>query len=144
MRTPTATILLAFIPLCLANWSPGKAAQMNFYKDSTCGAYVGEAAAFHNTFPEVGTIGSTTGVARAQCFSLNMPDNSQSINTVAMWGYSAVKEPGQWSGYCTFWDGYNCEGNAKSSYAPLSKIPSCMPGRSKDGWLWKSAKCYLS
>ncbi|KAF7373888.1 hypothetical protein MSAN_00601100 [Mycena sanguinolenta] len=150
MRTPTFTALATLTALaqfapCLATWSSGKAAQINFYTDTHCSAYTGEAAAWWETSPEVGVIGSTTGVARAQCITLNMPGNSQSINTAALWGYSTTTQPGADSGYCTFWDGYTCSGNAASSYYNVpSSYPTCQPARSSAGYLWKSAKCYLN
>ncbi|KAJ6468877.1 hypothetical protein C8R45DRAFT_1105511 [Mycena sanguinolenta] len=150
MRTPTSTALitlttLAQIAPCLATWTLGKAAQINFYTDTRCTAYNGEVAAWWTTSPEVGEIGSTSGAARAQCITLNMPGNSQSINTAALWDYSTMTQPGIESGYCTFWDGYTCSGNAATSYYddPPS-YPTCQPARSSAGYLWKSAKCYLN
>ncbi|KAJ7457326.1 hypothetical protein FB451DRAFT_1509517 [Mycena latifolia] len=120
-------ILAAAAQVALANWTPDKAAQINFYTDTKCSAYAGEAAAFWTQLPLVGGIGSTVsllptlgygvgnlsggdcstvGAARAQCITLNMPGNSQSINTAALWGYSTTTEPGTGSGNCVFWDDY--------------------------------------
>ncbi|KAK6981105.1 hypothetical protein R3P38DRAFT_3464536 [Favolaschia claudopus] len=139
------TILFAFIPFCWANWSSGKAAQINFYTDTKCSAYTGEVAAYWNAFPNPGVIGSTAGAAKAQCFTLNMPGNSQSINTAALWGFSTSTEPGRASGFCEFWDGFSCDGNtASSDFGSGASLPTCQPARSKDGWLWKSAKCLLN
>ncbi|KAK7062499.1 hypothetical protein R3P38DRAFT_2835468 [Favolaschia claudopus] len=152
MRTPTfLTLTLALLPSCIANWSSGKAAQMNFYTDTKCSAYTGEAAAFYEAFPKVGVFQST-GEDNAQCFSLNMPSSSQSINMVAAWdsntAFATVQpgEPGRRTGVCQFWDGANCAGKFVESYVGngwQGAKPGCQPGRSTDGYLWKSAKCWV-
>ncbi|KAJ6544359.1 hypothetical protein B0H19DRAFT_1267638 [Mycena capillaripes] len=144
MHTSTFTslaILSALAQLTLANWTPGKAAQINFYSDTVCTQYDGEAAAYWNQSPMVGTIGTTGGAALAQCITLNMPGNSKSINTAAIWGFSTTTQPGPWSGHCTFWDGFTCSGNSATSYYPNGG-PTCQPARSSAGFLWKSGKCW--
>ncbi|KAJ7472211.1 hypothetical protein FB451DRAFT_1471523 [Mycena latifolia] len=147
MRASVSTyfaILAAAAQVALANWTPDKAAQINFYTDTKCSAYAGEAAAFWTQSPLVGGIGSTVGAARAQCITLNMPGNSQSINTAALWGYSTTTQPGTESGNCVFWDEYTCGGNSAVSYYGTGTSPTCQPARSKDGWPWKSAKCWIN
>ncbi|KAJ7705642.1 hypothetical protein B0H16DRAFT_1482264 [Mycena metata] len=116
---------------------------MNFYSDPACTAYVGEAAAWWTQSPLVGGIGTTGAANRAQCITLNMPGDSKSANTAGMWGYSETTQPGSGSGHCEFWDGYTCEGKTETSYYPNGG-PGCLPARSVDGWLWKSAKCYIN
>ncbi|KAJ7027549.1 hypothetical protein C8F04DRAFT_1189513 [Mycena alexandri] len=116
---------------------------MNFCSDAACSEYVGEAAAWWTQTPLVGSIVSTSAAARAQCLTLNMPGNSESVNIAGMWGYSETTQPGSGSGHCTFWDGYTCSGNGATSFYPNGG-PTCQPARSVDGWLWKSAKCWIN
>ncbi|KAJ7274908.1 hypothetical protein C8J57DRAFT_1505649 [Mycena rebaudengoi] len=147
MRTSSILILTAtaLAQLALANWTPEKAAQINFYTDAHCTQYNGEVPAWWLKSPLVGGIGSVAGAARAQCITLNMPGNSASINTAGLWGYSTTTQPGIASGHCTFYDDFTCGGNqATAYYGTGSALPTCQPARSKDGWLWKSAKCWIN
>lgn len=135
------TVMASFSCLTLANWESDKAAQINFYKDASCSQYNGEAAAWWTKHPLVGGIGSTQAAARAECFNLNMPGDSKSINTAAMWAYQSSST---WSGRCDFNDGLDCSGANWAGSVYPSGGTTCVAARSKDGYLWKSAKCYLN
>ncbi|KAJ7255222.1 hypothetical protein C8J57DRAFT_1721795 [Mycena rebaudengoi] len=60
MRTSSILILAvtALAQLALANWTPEKAAQINFYTDAHCTQYNGEVPAWWLKSPLVGSIGS--------------------------------------------------------------------------------------
>jgi hypothetical protein len=134
---------VAYLPrFSLAIWLPGKAAQLNFYADTGCLQYTGEVEAFWTESPLVGETGSTSAAAPAECITLNMPGDTQTVQTAAMWQNSTTTEPGPGSGLCTFWDDYTCSGEeAVSNYVAASA--SCLPSRSRNGFLWKSAKCQI-
>ncbi|KAJ7477629.1 hypothetical protein FB451DRAFT_1396587 [Mycena latifolia] len=108
MRTSASTYLAILTaaaqltPVCVANWTPGKAAQINFYTDTACTQYNGEGAAWWNQSPMVGGIGSKAAAEQAQCITLNMPGNSKSINTAALWAYSTTTQPETWSSHCIY------------------------------------------
>jgi hypothetical protein len=134
---------VAYLPrFSLAIWLPGKAAQLNFYADTGCLQYTGEAEAFWTESPLVGETGSASAAApAAQCITLNMPGDTQAVQTAAMWQNSATTEPGPGSGLCTFWDDFTCSGDSAAVSNYVAAGGSCLPSRSKDGLLWKSAKC---
>jgi hypothetical protein len=137
--------LVLFAQVSFANWTPDKAAQINFFSNTQCTAYNGEVAAWWTLSPLVGGVGSTTATARAQCFNLSIPGNSLGIGTVNMWFQmdNTATEPGASSGVCTFWDDYGCSGNDESSDILSFAGPgTCRPASSTDGRLWKSAKCW--
>ncbi|KAJ7314962.1 hypothetical protein DFH08DRAFT_1040571 [Mycena albidolilacea] len=139
---PSILAIFALPHICLANWSPGKGAQVNFYTDTQCTAYNGEVAAWWNQAqPLVGVAGS--GATQAQFITLNMLGNSLSINTAALWGFSTATEPARGSGFCTLWDGFGCTENTVPSYYNTTGQPDCQPSRSTAGFLWKSANCWL-
>ncbi|KAJ7829192.1 hypothetical protein B0H14DRAFT_2810591 [Mycena olivaceomarginata] len=145
MRTCTSilAILMAILSqlahLSLANWTRGKGAQINFYTDTQCTAYHGEVAAWWNRVPLVAVEPAQLG-----CITLDMPGDSLSINTAAMWAYSAGMQPAEAAGYCVFYDGFECNGQSITvlSFYHLNG-PGCQPSRSFGGYLWKSAKCYI-
>ncbi|KAJ7683051.1 hypothetical protein B0H14DRAFT_3535441 [Mycena olivaceomarginata] len=149
MRTRTLTVSIIFTALthltpCLATWSFEKGAEINFYTGTQCTRYNGEADAWWNHRPFIADLASTTG-ADPECFTLNMPGNSQSINTAHVWESTifAGETPGPSFGHCQFWDGFTCSGNtATSSFVPSPPSGECLPARSPAGFLWKSAKCY--
>src|SRR4051794_28081659 len=141
-------VLATLTPVTIANWTPDRATQINFYTDTKCTAYAGETSSYFSRFPHVGYIGSTIGAAKAECWNINMPGNAKSLNTANIWGYttSTTTPPGSWSGRCDFNDGLDCKGNNWGfSGNPINYDGSntCLAARSKDGWLWKSAKCYV-
>jgi hypothetical protein len=149
MHTPfkqfTILTVIAQLPqLSLSTWTPGKAAQINFYIGGTCTAYSNEATSWWISSPLVGGSGAITG---AECFLLGMHgDLMTGINTAMMWEESTASdtvEPDQANGWCMFWDGFDCTGNELSSvYVPAGDEGApCEPARSKDGFLWKSGKC---
>ncbi len=130
---------VALLPqLSVATWSPNKAAEINAYLDTLCTQYNGEEDAWWVGLPLVGSSGSTTAPTHADCIGLNMPGDSQGINTAALWLNTSTAEIGQ--GYCTFWDDVNCSGNQVSS-TPGDGV--CQPARSQGGSFWKSAKCVI-
>ncbi|KAJ7840844.1 hypothetical protein B0H14DRAFT_3869383 [Mycena olivaceomarginata] len=96
----TLTTVAHLPPLILADWSPGKAAQINFYVNGTCAPqyiYSSAATSWWSVSPLVG-IGSITG---AECFTLNLVGGSTGINTGMMWEQSPPKdgiEPNQANG----------------------------------------------
>ncbi|KAF7345800.1 hypothetical protein MVEN_01600900 [Mycena venus] len=110
-------VVALFPQLSLATWSLNKAAEINFYVDTQCTQYNGEADAWWTGSPLVGSPGSTTAAPTS--------------------GNSTTIELGQ--GYCTFWDDFTCSGNQISS-TPGDGV--CQPARSQGGFLWKSAKCF--
>ncbi|KAL7966030.1 hypothetical protein HDV63DRAFT_408036 [Trichoderma sp. SZMC 28014] len=61
-----------------ATYSSGKGGQINFYTDTKCSDYNGEAACWWNKAPAIGL--QYEGGGPGDCFPLNMPGNSQSIN----------------------------------------------------------------
>ncbi|KAF7336272.1 hypothetical protein MVEN_02175500 [Mycena venus] len=138
--------LIAQLPqLSLATWMPGKAAQINFYVGGTCAQYIDEATSWWTSSALVGGNGAVTG---AECFILGMPGDSTGINTAMMWEENTTSntvEPHQANGWCMFWDGFDCTGNEVSSvYAPAGAGGGpCESAWSKDGFMWKSAKCGL-
>ncbi|EHK39365.1 hypothetical protein TRIATDRAFT_288158 [Trichoderma atroviride IMI 206040] len=67
----------------LATYSPGKGGQINFYTDTKCSHYNGEVACWWNKTPFIGL--AYEGGGPGDCFQLNMPGNSQSINIAGMW-----------------------------------------------------------
>jgi hypothetical protein len=144
----TLTAVAHLPPLILADWSPGKAAQINFYVNGTCAPqyiYSSAATSWWSVSPLVG-IGSITG---AECFTLNLVGRSTGINTGMMWEQSPPKdgiEPNQANGSCTFWDGVACYGKKASSSYVAGGVGggTCQPARSAmSGLLWKSAKCMV-
>ncbi|KAJ6527621.1 hypothetical protein DFH09DRAFT_1414222 [Mycena vulgaris] len=108
------TAVAQFPPLSLANWEPGKAAQVNFFSDVLCSQYDGEVAAWWTMTSFVGGPGP-----QADCIPLDiMPGNSQSIGTADVWGPSTASTttgPPHANGSCTFWDESSCSGNSASS-----------------------------
>ncbi|KAL0935982.1 uncharacterized protein CTRU02_208197 [Colletotrichum truncatum] len=117
-----------------ANYESGKAVQINFYSNSGCSAYIGETAAWWTRSPRAGEY--VSGGTGGDCFSLNMPGNSQSLNLASVWKGNGAKT----SGTCQLYDGYNCGGTAGSGgYSGGSG--NCVPARSSKGLLWKSARC---
>jgi hypothetical protein len=143
MRVPAFTsfaILAAtvtqLVPGSIA-WERDQAAQMNFYTDTQCTQFAGTASAWWSKSPLVGTVVDPN---RAQCITLNMPGNAQSMNSAAFWPFSVTSEPARMSGFCTVFDDVGCKGNsARSTYVPFNGF--CLRARSVDGWLWKSARC---
>ncbi|KAJ7265688.1 hypothetical protein C8J57DRAFT_1330335 [Mycena rebaudengoi] len=143
MHTPlkhfTILTVIAQLPqLSLSTWTPGKAAQINFYVGGTCTAYSNEAAFWWTSSPLVGGSGAITG---AECFLLG-------VNTAMMWEESTASdtvEPDQANGWCMFWDRSDCTGNQVSSvYAPAGDEGGpCQPARNEDGFLWKSGRCFI-
>ena len=118
----------------LATYSAGKGGQINFYTDASCTKYTGEADCWWDKTPHVGR--TVPGGQDADCFSLNIPGNSLSINTAELWS----EEGSTTSGQCYLYDGYGCTGNSVSStYTPGKG--QCFASRSDAGWLWKSAWC---
>jgi hypothetical protein len=130
-------LVAAFAQLCLASWAPDKAARINFYTDAQCSAYNEEVAAWRSKKPEVALL--SLGL-EGNCIDLKMPGTSKSVNVAAMWGYVDGNSQIQ-NQRCDFFDDYNCARNSRASHFPGA---NCLPVRSKDGWLWKSAWCYLS
>ncbi|KAF8207732.1 hypothetical protein K438DRAFT_2074705 [Mycena galopus ATCC 62051] len=134
---------LARLPeLSVANWTPGKAAQINFYDGGTCSTYIADATSWWTGSPFVGGTAAETG---AECFLLNMPGYSTGISNAMMWEESIMNdtvEPALANGWCTYWDGFNCTGNEfPITYTPAgAQEGPCEAERSKDGFLWKSAK----
>ncbi|CAG9952225.1 unnamed protein product [Clonostachys rosea f. rosea IK726] len=118
----------------IATYQTDKGAQINFYTDKSCTKYTGEAACWWSKSPLIGRM--VNGGQEAECFQLNMPGNSLSINTANIWS----KAGSQTRGNCYLFDDFNCKGNSvTSNYVPGSG--TCFGSRSKDGWLWKSAYC---
>ncbi|KAJ7280648.1 hypothetical protein C8J57DRAFT_1711710 [Mycena rebaudengoi] len=150
MHTPFKYFaILTFIAqlpqLTLSDWRPGKAAQINFYVGGACAQYTAEMNSRWTSSPLVGGNRATT---EAQCFLLNMPGDSTGINTATMWEESTTSdtvEPAQANGWCMFWDGFDCTGNTVSSdYVPEeAEGGPCHSSWSKDGFMWKSAKCFI-
>ncbi|KAF7378471.1 hypothetical protein MSAN_00274400 [Mycena sanguinolenta] len=139
------TVAVQLPQLSLATWLPGKAAQINFYVGGTCAQYTAEVESWWTSSPLVGGNGAVTG---AECFLLSMPGDSTGINTAMMWEQtttSDIVEPAQANGWCMFWDGFNCTGNAVSSlYAPAGLAGGpCQSSWSKDGFMWKSGRCFI-
>lgn len=127
-------VVACFTEPTVATYSAGKGGQINFYTDSSCSKYNGEAACWWNQSPYIGL--EVSGGQTATCFSLNMPGNSLSINTADLWEESGTATKGQ----CFLFDGYGCTGNSvESTYTPGSG--KCFASRSGAGWLWKSAWC---
>jgi hypothetical protein len=147
MRTSTSILAILMASLShfahpsLANWTPVKGAQINFYTNTQCTAYNGEVAAWWDRAPRVGIY--LRAGHDPDCITLNMPGNSLSINTAHLWPYTTTgTEPAATFGYCQLYDGFDCTGNmATSYYDNVSGGGTCQPSRSVDGWLWKSAKC---
>ncbi|KAJ7196733.1 hypothetical protein B0H12DRAFT_1226433 [Mycena haematopus] len=141
---PVLSAISQLPQLSFATWTPGKAAQINFYVGGTCAQYTSQVASLWTSSPLVGGNGATTG---AECFALGMPGDSTGINTAMMWEESTTSdtvEPAQANGWCMFWDGFNCTGNQVSSvYVPAGPGGGpCESGRSKDGFLWKTLNNY--
>ncbi|GKT45293.1 uncharacterized protein ColSpa_05474 [Colletotrichum spaethianum] len=129
-----AAIVLQLANPVSANYETGKAVQINFYSNSGCSAYTSETAAWWTRSPRAGEY--VNGGAAAECFALNMPGSSQSINVASVWKGSGAKT----SGGCYLYDGYNCGGVTK--YADYrSGSGDCLAARSSAGYLWKSARC---
>lgn len=119
----------------LATYSPGKGGQINFYTDTKCSRYNGEVACWWNKAPAIGL--QYEGGGPGDCFQLNMPGNSQSINIAGMW----TSGGGADAGGCTFFSGYNCDG-ANQVWATYGNgAGACLPARGSAGYLWKSARC---
>ncbi|KAH8121284.1 hypothetical protein LI328DRAFT_137684 [Trichoderma asperelloides] len=119
----------------LANYSSGKGGQINFYKDTKCSQYNGEAACWWNKTPFIGL--QYEGGGPGDCFDLNMPGNSQSINIAGMW----TSGGGADGGGCTFFSGYGCDGANQVWATYGSGSGTCLPARGSAGYLWKSAWC---
>ncbi|KAF7367146.1 hypothetical protein MSAN_00974300 [Mycena sanguinolenta] len=113
-------VIMQLSQLSLGAWTPGKAAQINFYTGDSndCGEYNGEATCWWTSSPLVGTSGNTTA---AECFRLSMPGNTTGINITMMWGETTTSdtaEPAQATGWCTVWDD-QCTGHEGSvAYTP--------------------------
>ncbi|KAJ6527113.1 hypothetical protein B0H19DRAFT_1084159 [Mycena capillaripes] len=140
------TAVIQLPQLSLADWTPGKAAQINFYTNGTCTALnLNSEAAWWTLSPFVGG-GSITG---AECFSISLLAEWTGINIAMMWEESTrsdTVEPDQANGSCTFWDGLTCNGKQMSStYAPSGAGGGpCQPARSAEsGDFWKSVKCRI-
>jgi hypothetical protein len=133
--------VLALAPLSLANWAPGKAAQLNFYADTKCTSYNGENAAWHDRWPHLGTTPHVKDSPYAECFNIGMGDSSKSINVAAVWTNNPSKATTS-IGYCSLNDGFDCKGENWDHSGYKATYESCRPARSEDGYLWKSAKCY--
>ncbi|KAJ7192409.1 hypothetical protein GGX14DRAFT_578126 [Mycena pura] len=127
--------LIQFSPLSYANWTPGKAAQVNFFTDVLCLQYNGEVPAWWTMTPFIGNPG-----AQADCISLDvMPSSSKTIATVNVWEPNTASAnmsvwPPDAAGSCTFWDESGCSGNSASS-DHTSGSGGCQPTSSKDGSL---------
>ncbi|KAF7339115.1 hypothetical protein MVEN_01988200 [Mycena venus] len=134
MRTSiSARLLMLLVAALLARvsfgtYKPGKAAQINYYTDSACRNYVGEAAEWW----------TTKGPEITECMSLNMPHNAQSINTAAIWKPDGTP----YCGKCIFYEAAGC-GSGQfevSSYSPYTG--QCLSARTVGAaTLWQSAKC---
>ncbi|TDZ29686.1 hypothetical protein C8035_v004685 [Colletotrichum spinosum] len=117
-----------------ASYEAGKAVQVNFYSNSGCSAYTSETAAWWTRSPRAGEY--VNGGSAPECFSLNMPGSSQSINVANVWKGSGAQS----SGGCDLYDGYNCGGTRRTA-GFSGGSGSCLPARSSNGLLWKSARC---
>jgi hypothetical protein len=129
-----AATVIQLVPGSIASWEPGMGAQVNSYNDVVCTQYNGESHAWWTKSPFVGT---AIAPSKAECMTLNIPGSSQSLNPTNFWLYSSINEPPRANGLCTFFDALGCKGNSVGSTGP------CIPARSRDGWLWKSAKCLV-
>ncbi|KAH0427540.1 hypothetical protein CcaCcLH18_09605 [Colletotrichum camelliae] len=128
-----ATVVHLFLPAS-ASYESGKAVQVNFYSNSGCSAYTSETAAWWTRSPRAGE--NVNGGSAPDCFALNMPGNSGSLNVANVWKGSGAKS----SGGCSLYDGYNCGG--ASTYARFQDgSGNCIASRSSNGLLWKSARC---
>ncbi|KAJ7268354.1 hypothetical protein C8J57DRAFT_1324966 [Mycena rebaudengoi] len=109
--------------LSFSTWLPGKAAQINFYVGGACAQYTSEATSRWASSPLVGGNGAITGADTT----------------------SDTVEPDQANGWCMFWDGFDCTGNEVSSvYFPAGAAGGpCESAWSKDGFMWKSARCFI-
>lgn len=119
----------------LANYSPGKGGQINFYKDTKCSQYNGEAACWWNKAPVIGL--QYEGGGPGDCFDLTMPGNSKSINIAGMWKSGGGAD----SGGCTFFSGYGCDGANQAWATYGGGEGKCLSARGGAGYLWKSARC---
>jgi hypothetical protein len=131
--TPLA-ILTAIAHLAPLARAADVGSQINFYTDKPstdggCSAFVGSKVL---TVEETGA--RVTGGSDGECVQLNMPSDSESINTVYMGTGTADK------GFCIFYDSFTCSGNSVYSYYSAGD-GECRYARSVDGWLWKSAVC---
>ncbi|KAJ7074720.1 hypothetical protein C8F01DRAFT_1101607 [Mycena amicta] len=122
-------------------WTYGQGAEVHFYADGKCSAFLSSVPAFYLQAPFVGVNGQG-----ASCITLNPPGNAQSINTAAIWvdffttRQTTPSTPAETNGICTFFDGFNCDGRQVSSnFVPNNGV--CRPARSSGGFLWKSAIC---
>lgn len=119
----------------LATYSSGKGGQINFYKDTKCTQYIGEAGCWWNKAPHIGL--QYEGGGPGDCFQLNMPGNSHSINIAGMW----TSGGGADGGGCTFYSGYNCDGANQVWATYGGGAGTCLQARGSAGYLWKSARC---
>lgn len=142
MKTLSYLVGLAFYTkFCLANWDYLEAAQINFYKDTECTQYHGETEVWYQPHdpPDVGS----NNYDDADCFQLNMPSDSKSINTASIWALGTG--PLLKHGRCRFYSDYHCTGaeNAESVYSPGEGTCLCSRSNNGAGYLWKSARCYV-
>ncbi|CAH0055325.1 unnamed protein product [Clonostachys solani] len=136
-----ATAILAVTQPALAlPGTPGvnQAIRIDFFKSPTCGKANGSAYTYSIGSPQVGR---TDGSKTAECFSLKMPGDSQSLKAV---------NPGKAQGgilgdYCYFYDDWGCKGKSvKQLVFGTGPNNVCQKARSENGWLWKSALCYVA
>ncbi|KAH8734276.1 hypothetical protein BGZ61DRAFT_442341 [Ilyonectria robusta] len=123
-----------------ANYETGKAVQINFYTNTQCSAYAGEMAFWQfrgGKHPYAGLTFSISDPDDGECWDFRQAGGTQSLNLAGCWDGSSTPHP--WCS-CSFWDDWGCKGNQKGIHTGSG---NCLPGRSSDGWQWKSAKCWV-
>jgi hypothetical protein len=122
----------------VAQWQPGKGAQVNFYHDTSCSQFQSSATAWWDRSPRVSDYRVYSD--EPECLSLNPPGDARSVNVAAMWEHDSGASS---LGVCHFFDGYGCTGSLKTGdYYPGTG--QCLAARSESGnYLWKSARCYV-
>ncbi|KAF7549240.1 hypothetical protein G7Z17_g6515 [Cylindrodendrum hubeiense] len=137
---PTAILIIAQLSAGVqANYAPGKATQINFYKDNICTNYAGEMAFWQRDDPThtpwTGYRRRFDGFKEGDCHDFRQPKGTKSLNTVNCWNMVGDN----WRPWCDcyVWDDWGCKGNT------MNTVNTCAPGRSQAGYQWKSAKCWL-